>query len=75
MTEKQENIFDLNLFKRLFKYTKPYRAVFYGLIVAVLILGVLSTAMPYLLRILIDDHITNKIEEGFLVVVVLSIIC
>jgi len=36
MTEKKENIFDLDLFKRLFKYTKPYRKVFYGLILAVI---------------------------------------
>ncbi len=74
MTKKQENIFDLNLFKRLFKYTAPYRVVFYGLIITVLILGVMSTAMPYILRIIIDEHIISKVEEGFLSLVILMMV-
>ena len=54
MSKSKENIFDVNLFKRLFKYTKPYRPVFYGLIVSVLILGALSIASPLLVRQIVD---------------------
>ncbi len=28
MTKKKENIFDVNLFKRLFQYIKPYKGMF-----------------------------------------------
>lgn len=64
--KKKENIFDFNLFKRLFRYTSPYRTVFYGLILAVLVLGILSTTMPYILRTAIDENITKQQEDGFL---------
>ncbi len=74
MTKKKENIFDLNLFKRLFRYTSPYRIVFYGLIIAVLILGILSTTMPYILQVIVDENITNRVEEGFLSLIILMIV-
>jgi len=65
MTKKKENIFDVNLFKRLFKYTKPYRVVFYGLIVSVLILGALSIATPLLIREIVDEHLVKQDYDGF----------
>lgn len=65
MTKKKENIFDVNLFKRLFKYTKPYRVVFYGLIVSVLILGALSIATPLLVREIVDQHLVKQDYNGF----------
>ena len=65
MTKKKENIFDVNLFKRLFKYTKPYRVVFYGLIVSVLILGALSIATPLLVREIVDEHLVKQDYDGF----------
>lgn len=65
MTKKKENIFDVNLFKRLFKYTKPYRVVFYGLIVSVLILGALSIATPLLVREIVDQHLVKQDYDGF----------
>lgn len=65
MTKKKENIFDVNLFKRLFKYTKPYRIVFYGLIVSVLVLGALSIATPLLVREIVDEHLVKQDYDGF----------
>ena len=74
MTKTKENIFDLELFKRLFKYTKPYRTVFYGLILSVLILGALSIATPVLLREIIDEHLVKKDYNGFVYLIVLMIV-
>ncbi|WGD33848.1 ABC transporter ATP-binding protein [Olleya sp. YS] len=73
MTKTKENIFDLGLFKRLFKYTKPYRIVFYSLIISVLILGALSIATPVLLREIIDEHLVKNDFKGFVNLIVLMI--
>lgn len=64
--EKKENIFEFHLFKRLFKYTKPYRIVFYSLSAVVLCLGALSIATPVLLRQIINVYLEVKDGEGFL---------
>ncbi|WP_452223797.1 ABC transporter ATP-binding protein [Lacinutrix chionoecetis] len=74
MNNKKENIFDITLFKRLFKYTKPYKTVFYGVLLSVLIIGVLSIATPKLLQIAIDDNIKTLQKEGFLFYIVLMIV-
>ncbi|APX99628.1 ABC transporter ATP-binding protein [Lacinutrix venerupis] len=74
MSNKKENIFDITLFKRLFKYTKPYRIVFYGVLLSVLIIGGLSIATPKLLQIAIDNHIKLKIEKGFLYYIIVMVI-
>ena len=73
MSNKKENIFDITLFKRLFEYTKPYKTVFYGVMLCVLIIAGLSIATPKLLQIVIDDHIKTMQEEGFLYYIVLMI--
>lgn len=73
MSDKKENIFDITLFKRLFEYTKPYKTVFYGVLLSVLIIAGLSIATPKLLQIVIDDHIKTMQEEGFLYYIILMI--
>lgn len=73
MSNKKENIFDITLFKRLFEYTKPYKTVFYGVLLSVLIIAGLSITTPKLLQIVIDDHIKTMQEEGFLYYIILMI--
>jgi len=73
MSNTKDNLFDVGLFKRLFAYTKPYRLVFFGLLLVVGILGVLSISVPYLLKTVINEKITPKIEEGFLELIVLML--
>ncbi|WP_034057136.1 ABC transporter ATP-binding protein [Lacinutrix jangbogonensis] len=73
MSNKKENIFDITLFKRLFQYTKPYKTVFYGVLLSVLIIAGLSIATPKLLQIVIDEHIKTVQEEGFLYYIILMI--
>ncbi len=73
MSKKKENIFDFVLFKRLFEYIKPYKAVFFGLIILVVLLAAFSAATPYITKYAIDDSITNKIEKDFLFYIILML--
>ena len=73
MSNTKERLFDIDLFKRLFAYTKPYRFVFFGLLVVVLITGLLSISVPYFLEKVIDEKIAPKIEEGFLELIILML--
>jgi len=74
LSKTKENIFDISLFKRLFEYTKPYKTVFYGVLISVLIIASLSIATPKLLQIAIDDNIKALQEEGFLYLIILMIV-
>ena len=64
--EKKENIFDYNLFKRLFQYIKPYQGIFYGLVALVILLAILTTATPYITKYAIDNSIAVKEPKSFL---------
>lgn len=66
MTTKKEQIFDVTLFKRLFRFIRPYKTIFIVVFVSVLIIAALGVATPYLLQQAIDENLTKKIETGFL---------
>lgn len=51
------NAFDFNLFKRLIKYTNPYRWTFYFVAIAAILLSFLAILRPYLLQVTIDESI------------------
>ncbi|MEL0454616.1 ABC transporter ATP-binding protein [Flavobacteriaceae bacterium SZ-1-7] len=74
MSKPKENIFDYQLFKRLFQYIKPYKGIFIGLVILVILLAIFSTATPYITKDAIDDSITNKAEKHFLFYVVLMLV-
>ena len=74
MSNTKENIFDITLFKRLFEYTKPYKTVFYSVLLSVLLIAGLSIATPKLLQIAIDDNIKAFQEDGFLFLIILMIV-
>lgn len=73
MSDKKDSILDVKLFKRLFDFTKPYRPLFYGLLVLVLILAALSIAVPHLLKYTVDQKIVLKDESGFLFFILLML--
>ncbi len=66
MTKKKENIFDVELFKRLFVYIKPYKGVFFSLCVLVILLAMFSAATPKITEYAIDDSIAKHQAKGFL---------
>ena len=73
MSKTKDSIFDFKLFKRLFEYIKPYKMVFFGLIVLVVLLAIFSAATPYITKYAIDDSITNKVEKDFLFYILLML--
>lgn len=73
MTKKKENIFDVDLFKRLFEYIKPYKLVFFGLIILVVLLAVFSAITPHITRYAIDDSVSNKESKDFLFYILLML--
>ncbi len=60
MSSKTGEIFDMQLFKRLLKYTKPYKLVFYFVALAAILLSFFGVARPYLTKITIDEGIVPK---------------
>lgn len=66
MSKKKEHIFDVKLFKRLFQYIKPYKLVFFGLLVLVILLALFGAATPKLTEFAIDDSIAGENPETFL---------
>ncbi|HSP12227.1 MAG TPA: ABC transporter ATP-binding protein [Salegentibacter sp.] len=57
MAAKSGNAFDFDLFKRLLKYTNPYKLTFYFVGVAAVLLSFFAVLRPYLLQVTIDDAI------------------
>ncbi|WNH07699.1 ABC transporter ATP-binding protein [Thalassobellus suaedae] len=74
MTKEKESILDVKLFKRLFQYIKPYKGVFFGLLILVVLLAIFSSATPYITKYAIDESIETKISTDFLFYVVLMFV-
>jgi ABC-type multidrug transport system fused ATPase/permease subunit len=73
MIEQKEKIFDVELFKRLFAFIKPYRKTFIGVLSAAILLASFGVFSPYVLKWAIDDNITTRTLEGFLPYILIMI--
>jgi subfamily B ATP-binding cassette protein MsbA len=58
--------FDLKLLKRILKYVRPYKAIFYGAFGLTVLLSLLSTARPLIIQYIIDNFILNPNAEKLL---------
>jgi ABC-type multidrug transport system fused ATPase/permease subunit len=76
MKVEKEQIFDTTLFKRLFQFIKPYKLVFIGVLVTVILLAIFSAAIPYITKDAISNNIGQKKAEGFLfyIIIMLSLL-
>ncbi len=63
--------FDTRLFKRILKYTKPYRWRFNGVIIFAISLSVFAALRPYLLKQTVDGYIQTRDQYGLLLYVTL----
>lgn len=63
MAKKSGNAFDFKLFKRLIRYTNPYKFVFYFVCFSAILLSAFSVLRPYLLQQAIDRTIIPKDNE------------
>lgn len=68
------NAFDFNLFKRLLKYTNPYKWTFYFVAVAAILLSFLAILRPYLLQVTIDESILPQDGENLVYYITLMLV-
>lgn len=61
--------FDIQLFKRILEYTKPYKWRYYSVIAWAILLSIFAALRPYLLKDIIDDYVIPKKLTGFVIVV------
>lgn len=61
--------FDTGLFKRILKYTKPYKWRFRGVIFFAVSLSVFAALRPYLLKQTVDSYIRPEDSKGLLMYV------
>ena len=73
MGKGKDTVFDFKLFKRLFEYIKPYRLIFFGLIILVIMLAVFSVATPKITQYAIDESIAKQEAENFLYFIILML--
>lgn len=73
MSTKKEPLFDLRLFKRLFKFIQPYKLVFSVVFASVILISILGVSTPYLLQQAIDTNLATKASEGFLFIIILMV--
>ncbi len=64
MASATGNAFDFGLFKRLIKYTNPYKWTFYFVALAAILLSFFAVLRPYLLQVTIDDSIIPKDNDN-----------
>jgi ABC-type multidrug transport system fused ATPase/permease subunit len=63
--------FDTRLFKRILKYTKPYKWRYYGVIIFAISLSVFAALRPYLLKQTVDGYIKTQDKHGLLMYIIL----
>ncbi len=66
MSKTKESVFDINLFRRLMTYIRPYRLVFSISFITVIGLSIFGAARPYVLQQAIDNNIANRDFDGFM---------
>ncbi len=67
------NAFDFNLFRRLIKYTNPYKWTFYFVALAAILLSVFAVLRPYLLQLTIDNSILPQDGENLVYYITLML--
>jgi ABC-type multidrug transport system fused ATPase/permease subunit len=63
--------FDTGLFKRILKYTKPYKWRYYGVIIFAVSLSIFAALRPYLLKQTVDGYIKTHDKHGLLMYIIL----
>jgi subfamily B ATP-binding cassette protein MsbA len=73
MGKESGNAFDFRLFKRLLKYTNPYRLTLYFVAFSAIALSAFGVLRPILLKLTIDESIVNTSMENLIFYVSLMI--
>ena len=68
---KNENILDIYLFKRLLTFVSPYNYIFISSLLSVFGLAVFGALRPVVLEKILDENISQGLSDGFLQLIVL----
>ena len=74
MEKIKAKYFDLKQFVKLMQFVKPYNKSFYLVMFFAVILSVITTVTPYLLKVVVDDYIIPKDYSGMALIILLMII-
>jgi len=66
-------IFDVKLFTKLLVFVKPYNITFYGVLTSAILISLLSTLTPYLLKVVVDDYLLQKNYDGMQSIILIMI--
>jgi len=55
-------------------FVKPYNITFYGVLTSAILISLLSTLTPYLLKIVVDDYLLLKNYEGMQTIIMIMMI-
>lgn len=69
-TKNTGKAFDLNIIKRLLKYTKPYKLTYYFVVIAAILLAFLSVVRPMLLKESVNEYIIQGSKTGLLYLII-----
>ena len=70
----QAKALDITLFKRILKYTKPYKKRYYGVLVFAFSLALFASLRPFLLEVTVDSYIKTGSKSGLLTYVIIMAI-
>lgn len=74
MEKVKGNILDIKLFTKLLVFVKPYNITFYGVLSSAILISLLSTLTPYLLKIVVDDYLLLKNYEGMRSIIMIMMV-
>ncbi|GLR16972.1 ABC transporter ATP-binding protein [Portibacter lacus] len=66
MSESKGNKFDWEILKRILKLAKPYKGLFISVGILAVVIAPISAIRPYLINIIVDDHIFNNDIPGLI---------
>src|SRR5690606_35259056 len=72
--KRKSKVYDVNLFKRLMQYIKPYKLVFALTLFFVTGLAAFGALRPYVLQQAIDNQIEVQQYDGFMFYIIIMIV-
>lgn len=68
-----KKIFDLQLLRRVFAFTKPYKGSFIVSVLLSIILAIVAPLRPYLIQVSVDKYINNYLLQGLIYITVIQL--
>ncbi|MCL4110226.1 UNVERIFIED_CONTAM: hypothetical protein GTU68_030610 [Idotea baltica] len=66
MSDSKGNKFDWEILKRILKLANPYKGLFISVGILAVVIAPISAIRPYLINIIVDDHIFNNDIPGLI---------